>query len=81
MRRPRPACAHRYVGFELWQVKSGSIFDNIIVTDDLKAAKALFEETWGKNHEAEEKMFKEISEVGIAWWWWCGAPSGVYVCM
>merc|ERR1719453_3063319 len=24
----------KYVGFELWQVKAGSLFDNILVTDD-----------------------------------------------
>ena len=27
-----------FVGFDLWQVKSGSIFDNIIITDDLSEA-------------------------------------------
>merc|ERR1739845_337845 len=29
-------CTH--IGFELWQVKSGTIFDDIIVTDSLKEA-------------------------------------------
>jgi calreticulin len=23
------------IGFDLWQVKSGSIFDNVLITDDL----------------------------------------------
>jgi len=31
------------VGFELWQVKAGSIFDNIIVTDDVEEAKKFAE--------------------------------------
>lgn len=52
----------KYVGFELWQVKSGSIFDNIIVTDDLEAAKSFAEETWGSIKDAEKKMFDEIKE-------------------
>jgi calreticulin len=52
----------KYVGFELWQVKSGSIFDNIIVTDDLKAAETFAEETWGKSKEAEKAMMDKIKE-------------------
>jgi calreticulin len=28
-----------YLGFDLWQVKSGTIFDNVIITDDLDEAK------------------------------------------
>ena len=28
------------IGFELWQVKSGTMFDDIIVTDSLDEAKA-----------------------------------------
>merc|ERR1711871_969180 len=33
-----------YVGFELWQVKGGSLFDNILVTDDVEEAKKAAEE-------------------------------------
>lgn len=44
-----------YVGFDLWQVKSGTIFDNIIITDDETAAKKLADETWAKLKEAETK--------------------------
>lgn len=39
----------KYVGFELWQVKAGSIFDNIIVTDSVAEAKKFADATWGKN--------------------------------
>lgn len=28
-----------YIGLDLWQVKSGSIFDNIIITDSLSEAR------------------------------------------
>jgi len=30
--------SHKYLGIEIWQVKSGTIFDNILVTDDLQLA-------------------------------------------
>merc|ERR1711871_1193121 len=49
------------VGFELWQVKAGSIFDDIIVTDSVDEAKAAGDKTMEKIkkekevHEAEEK--------------------------
>merc|ERR1712198_693135 len=32
------------IGFDLWQVKSGTIFDNVLITDDIEAAKAQGEE-------------------------------------
>merc|ERR1712216_150047 len=47
----------RYVGFELWQVKSGSIFDNVLVTDDVEYARAFAEKTWGASRDAEKAMF------------------------
>jgi len=49
----------KYVGFELWQVKAGSLFDNILVTDDAEYAKKFAEDTWGKNKDAEKKMFDD----------------------
>jgi calreticulin len=36
------------VGFELWQVKSGTIFDDIIVTDSLAEAQEYAASTFGK---------------------------------
>jgi len=48
-----------YVGFDLWQVKAGSIFDNVIVTDDVGEAEALMAETFTKNKDAEKTMFDE----------------------
>lgn len=44
------------VGFDLWQVKSGSIFDNIIITDSYDEAKKFADETFGKTKEGEKKM-------------------------
>lgn len=53
----------KYVGFELWQVKSGSIFDNIIITDDLAAANKFADETFLKaGKDAEQAMFDKIKE-------------------
>jgi len=47
------------VGFDLWQVKSGTIFDNILLTDDVDYAKQKGEEIWKARIEGEQKMKKE----------------------
>uniref|UniRef100_A0A915BRK7 Calreticulin n=1 Tax=Parascaris univalens TaxID=6257 RepID=A0A915BRK7_PARUN len=44
------------VGFDLWQVKSGTIFDNIIITDSIEEAKSFAAETFEKTKEGEKKM-------------------------
>ncbi|KAK6143867.1 hypothetical protein DH2020_024215 [Rehmannia glutinosa] len=49
----------KYVGIELWQVKSGTLFDNVLVSDDPEYAKKLAEETWGKQKDAEKAAFDE----------------------
>jgi len=45
-----------FIGFDLWQVKGGSIFDNVIVTDDVADADK-FAEKWKalSEHEKAEK--------------------------
>ncbi|KYQ91548.1 calreticulin [Tieghemostelium lacteum] len=55
-----------YVGFELWQVKSGSIFDHIIVTDSVEEAKEFSEKNFVANQESEKKMFDEQEEKRVA---------------
>ena len=66
-----------YVGFELWVVNNGTIFDNILVTDDLdyakKQAEKLFtptkdgekekKEAWDKENKPEEPEMPEDEEV------------------
>jgi len=52
-------CTH--VGFELWQVKAGTIFDDIVVTDDAAEAQAFYDETFAKK-EATEKATFEAAE-------------------
>jgi len=46
------------VGFELWQVKAGTIFDNILVTDSVEEAKEHADATWAKTTK-DEKVHKE----------------------
>jgi len=48
-------CTH--VGFELWQVKAGTIFDDILVSDSWEEAKAYAESTWGKKKGAEKEAY------------------------
>merc|ERR1712178_630795 len=50
------------IGFELWQVKSGSLFDDIIVTDSIEEAKAFYDETHGVKAPAEEAAQKKLDE-------------------
>jgi len=52
---------NKFVGFELWQVKAGTIFDNIIVTDDMAEAEKLAEVT-KKLQDAEKKMKEKEDE-------------------
>jgi calreticulin len=50
-----------FVGFELWQVKAGTIFDNIIVTDSVEEAKAFAKDTFEKTVKGEKEA-KEADE-------------------
>ena len=50
------------VGFDLWQVKSGSIFDNIIVSTSVAEAKAFYDETTGKTLAAEQAARKAFQD-------------------
>merc|ERR1719382_389872 len=49
-----------FIGFDLWQVKGGTIFDNIIITDDKSEADA-FLQKW-KDLSAVEKAEKKKEE-------------------
>ena len=44
------------VGLDLWQVKSGTIFDNFIITNDVAEAKKHAEDNWGATKDAEKSM-------------------------
>jgi calreticulin len=45
------------IGIDIWQVKSGSIFDNIIITDSVAEAASFLAETWTNNKDAEKASF------------------------
>jgi len=47
----------KYVAIEIWQVKSGSIFDNILLTDSLETA-----EEWAAKWEARKTPEKEARD-------------------
>jgi len=44
------------IGLDLWQVKSGTIFDNFLITDDPAVAKKAGEDLWAVTRDAEKKM-------------------------
>mmetsp|Transcript_6455 Transcript_6455/g.14859 ORF Transcript_6455/g.14859 Transcript_6455/m.14859 type:complete len:388 (-) Transcript_6455:68-1231(-) len=47
-----------FIGFDLWQVKGNTIFDNVIITDDVKEADA-FLQKWKTLSEVEKAKKKE----------------------
>ncbi|KAM7272546.1 hypothetical protein ACFE04_027209 [Oxalis oulophora] len=52
----------KYVGIEVWQVKGGSVFDNILICDDPAFAKQRVEEVFS-NREAEKEALEEAEKV------------------
>lgn len=48
------------IGFDLWQVKSGTIFDNILITDDIEEAKSAVDVS--KIQAGEKKMKEQQDE-------------------
>jgi calreticulin len=51
----------KFVGFELWQVKSGTIFDNILLTDSTQTAANMVEDI-AKRQVIEMEMYNAIQE-------------------
>lgn len=49
------------IGFDLWQVKSGTIFDNVLITDDVEAAKEALSGLKDKQ-EGEKKAKEELDK-------------------
>jgi len=48
-----------YVGVDVWQVKAGTIFDNILIADSIADAEALMDATYKKNKDAEKAAFDD----------------------
>merc|ERR1711957_934982 len=53
--------AFGFIGFDLWQVKSGTIFDNIIITDD-KTEADTFAKKWKELSDVEKAKKKEAED-------------------
>jgi len=47
-----------FIGFDLWQVKGGTIFDNIMITDDVAEADS-FAKKWKALSDVEKEKKKE----------------------
>ena len=54
------------------QVKSGTIFDNFLVTDDEEYAKQMAKDTWGATKDPEKKMKEKVG-------WGVGADCGAWL--
>merc|ERR1712051_1178487 len=51
-----------FIGFDLWQVKGGTIFDNVIITDDVAEADA-FAKKWKALSEHEKTKKQEEDDI------------------
>merc|ERR1711972_1037458 len=54
-----------FIGFDLWQVKGGTIFDNIIITDSAAEADA-FAAKWKSLSDVEKAKMKEEEDAKAA---------------
>jgi len=54
---------HAHIGYDLWQVKSGTIFDDIIVTDSIEEAADFAKETFHAKVDAEKAAKEKNDEV------------------
>merc|ERR1711907_512114 len=50
------------VGVDVWQVKSGTIFDNILITDDVEYAKEHAKKTWEAAKDGEKAAKEKADE-------------------
>merc|ERR1711981_1551165 len=51
------------IGIDVWQVKSGTIFDDMLITDDVDSPKAHGEKTWGAKKDGEKKAKEAADEI------------------
>ncbi|KAH0863546.1 hypothetical protein HID58_080757 [Brassica napus] len=52
----------KYIGIEVWQVKAGSIFDNILITDDPQYARTMVDDYFEQHRESEKELFAEAEK-------------------
>jgi len=53
---------HAFVGIEIWQVKSGTVFDHILITDSVDEAKAVAEGAFKTQQDGEKAMKEEVEK-------------------
>ncbi|KAI4372467.1 hypothetical protein MLD38_010694 [Melastoma candidum] len=52
----------KYVGIEVWQVKAGTVFDNILICDDPQYARQVVDEYFERTREIEKDAFEEAEK-------------------
>ncbi|XP_023645182.1 calreticulin-3 [Capsella rubella] len=52
----------KYAGIEVWQVKAGSIFDNILICDDPQYARSIVDDYFDQHRESEKELFAEAEK-------------------
>ncbi|KAM0010075.1 putative calreticulin/calnexin, concanavalin A-like lectin/glucanase domain superfamily [Helianthus debilis subsp. tardiflorus] len=52
----------KYVGIEVWQVKAGSVFDNVLICDDPEYAKEVVQEVF-THREIEKEALEEAEKI------------------
>ncbi len=54
-------------------MKSGTVFDNILITDDVEFAEQVGTETWGATKDPEKSMKEKVSNIISIEWrlGWC----------
>ncbi|PHJ21680.1 calreticulin family protein [Cystoisospora suis] len=55
------------IGMELWTVEGGTAFDNLLIADNIQAAKLFAKTTFDVRAELEEVMHKELNAVREKW--------------
>ena len=50
------------IGIDVWQVKAGSIFDNIIIGDNLEEVNAIVDKTWKATKDAEKEAADAVAK-------------------
>jgi len=56
------AYEHEYVAFEIWQVKSGTLFDHLLVTDSVEEAEAFATGPFAEQQKEEKEAFDKQEE-------------------
>jgi len=56
------AYENEYVAFEIWQVKSGTLFDHILITDDLAEAEAFATGYFAEQQKGEKSVYETQEE-------------------